>query len=154
MEKQLLRSRNNKMIAGVCGGIAEYFSVDPTIVRIIWAAVALAFPPGGIIAYIVAAIVMPEGQTDSPELEGQHSYEDQQNNEDNENDNQSGNAGQAKEPERFDPHKTRLVIGGALIFLGALFLAKEFMLFDPRYIWPLVFIGIGTFIIYKGGRGR
>ena len=49
---------NNRMICGVCAGVAEYFGIDPTIVRLIWAALALSGT--GILLYIVAAIVMPE----------------------------------------------------------------------------------------------
>ena len=53
-----LHKSNNRMICGVCAGVAEYFGIDPTIVRLIWAAVALSGT--GILLYIVAAIVMPE----------------------------------------------------------------------------------------------
>ena len=56
--KRLYKSSVNCMICGVCGGIAEYFGIDPTIVRLIWAALALSGT--GILLYIVAAIVMPE----------------------------------------------------------------------------------------------
>ena len=55
--KKLYKS-NNRMICGVCAGVAEYFGIDPTIVRLIWAALALSGT--GILLYIVAAIVMPE----------------------------------------------------------------------------------------------
>lgn len=59
MSKQLYRSKNNKVIAGVCGGVAEYFEVDPTIIRIAW--LLLAFPGGiGLLAYIICWIIMPE----------------------------------------------------------------------------------------------
>ncbi|MCF2705450.1 PspC domain-containing protein [Enterocloster clostridioformis] len=47
----------NKMLCGVCGGIGEYFNIDPTIVRLIWAIFACSGP--GIIAYFVAAIIIP-----------------------------------------------------------------------------------------------
>ncbi|QSX06274.1 PspC domain-containing protein [Sedimentibacter sp. zth1] len=60
MEKQLRRSSTNKKLAGVCGGIAEYFNIDPTLVRLGWVLFAF-FAGGGIIAYIIALIVMPEG---------------------------------------------------------------------------------------------
>ena len=53
--KKLYKS-NNRMICGVCAGVAEYFGIDPTIVRLIWAALALSGT--GILLYIVAAIVM------------------------------------------------------------------------------------------------
>ena len=55
--KKLYKS-NNRMICGVCAGVAEYFGIDPTIVRLIWAALALRGT--GSLLYIVAAIVMPE----------------------------------------------------------------------------------------------
>jgi len=57
--KKLCRSTSNKMIAGVCGGIAEYLNLDPTVIRLVWAAFCLAGGTG-ILAYIVAAIIMPE----------------------------------------------------------------------------------------------
>lgn len=46
------------MLAGVCGGIAEYFNIDPTVIRLIWAALALVWGTG-IILYIAAAIILP-----------------------------------------------------------------------------------------------
>ena len=58
MEKKLYRIEQGKKIAGVCGGLAEYFNVDPTVIRLGWAVVSL-FVPVGIVAYIVAALVMP-----------------------------------------------------------------------------------------------
>lgn len=57
-EKKLFKSKN-KMIAGVCSGFAEFFGVDPTIVRIVWAAVTL-LGGTGIILYIVCTLVMPQ----------------------------------------------------------------------------------------------
>ena len=56
--KRLYKSTANKKIAGVCGGIAEYFDIDPSLVRIGW--VLLCFAVGtGILAYIVAAVILP-----------------------------------------------------------------------------------------------
>ena len=57
--RRLYRSRTDRMIAGVCGGLAEYFNIDPTIVRII-AVVALIAGMGGFLAYIIMWIVVPE----------------------------------------------------------------------------------------------
>ncbi len=57
--KQLYKSRTNRKIAGVCGGIGEYFNIDPTLIRLGF--VALSFLAGGGLAvYIIAAIIMPE----------------------------------------------------------------------------------------------
>ena len=56
--KKLYRSDENKMLAGVCGGIAEYFGVDPTLIRLAW--VVFSLPGGsGLLAYILAAIIIP-----------------------------------------------------------------------------------------------
>lgn len=56
--KRLYKSKKDQIICGVCGGIAEYFDVDPTLVRI--ATALLATTGTGFLVYIVAAIVMPE----------------------------------------------------------------------------------------------
>lgn len=59
MEKKLYRSRVNRKLAGVCGGIAEYFNVDPTIIRLVF--VVLAICAGcGLLAYLLAWIIVPE----------------------------------------------------------------------------------------------
>lgn len=56
--KRLYKSNNDKMICGVCGGIANYFNIDPTLVRLAW--VILLFAAAfGLLAYIIAAIVIP-----------------------------------------------------------------------------------------------
>ena len=61
MEKKLYRSSTNKMLCGVCGGLAEYFNMDATLVRLIWA-ILTCFTAGfmGILAYIIAAIIIPQ----------------------------------------------------------------------------------------------
>lgn len=59
MEKKLTKS-NNKIIAGVCGGLAEYLNIDITVVRIVWALLSICsagFP--GLLLYIICALVMP-----------------------------------------------------------------------------------------------
>ena len=58
--KRLYRSTTDRKVAGVCGGLGEYFGVDPTIIRIIWVALVLGAGTG-IIAYIIFWIVVPEG---------------------------------------------------------------------------------------------
>jgi len=58
--KKLYRSNKNRVIAGVCGGIAEYFNLDPTLVRLAVVLLSLASVGTGIVAYIIAAIVMPD----------------------------------------------------------------------------------------------
>lgn len=58
MEKKLYRSTTDRKIAGVCAGVAEYIGMDPTMVRLLWAIVSL-FAGAGILAYIIAAFVIP-----------------------------------------------------------------------------------------------
>ena len=59
MEKRLCRSRQNRMLAGVCGGIAEYLGWDPTLVRVAWIILTL-LGGSGILIYLILWLVMPE----------------------------------------------------------------------------------------------
>jgi phage shock protein C len=60
--KRLYRSESEKMVAGVCGGVAEYLDIDPTIVRLVWVLfTALSGIIPGVIIYILAAIIVPLG---------------------------------------------------------------------------------------------
>ena len=73
-EKRLVRSRGNKMLAGVCGGLAEYLGVDPVIVRL--AAVLLTLWNGvGLLVYLVLALVMPQESDLAPKA---HACDDEE----------------------------------------------------------------------------
>jgi phage shock protein C len=61
-QKRLVRSINDRKLAGVCAGIADYFDMDPTIVRVLWLLATLV-PGPNIIAYVILWIAVPEGQT-------------------------------------------------------------------------------------------
>ncbi|MCD8156123.1 MAG: PspC domain-containing protein [Clostridiales bacterium] len=58
MRKRLYKSEENRVICGVCGGLADFFGIDPTIVRLIWA-VLTVFAGAGLWLYIIAAIIIP-----------------------------------------------------------------------------------------------
>ncbi|MBP5658694.1 MAG: PspC domain-containing protein [Paludibacteraceae bacterium] len=63
MEQKKLTRSNNKIVAGVCGGLAEYFGVDPTLIRVIYAVLSFfsaAFP--GLILYIILLVLMPQSE--------------------------------------------------------------------------------------------
>ena len=62
MNKKLYRNTSNKMVAGVCSGLAEYINIDPTVVRLIWTLISLS--GAGIVAYLIAAIIIPEKPSD------------------------------------------------------------------------------------------
>ncbi|MEK6853209.1 MAG: PspC domain-containing protein [Nanoarchaeota archaeon] len=58
--KRLYRSRNDKVFGGVCGGIAQYLDVDPVVVRLIWAVFSLVSMGMGVLAYLIAWVIIPE----------------------------------------------------------------------------------------------
>ena len=66
MNKKLYRSVKNEMIAGVCGGIADYFGCDPTLIRLAWVAFT-ALGGSGLLAYIICAIIIPKNPNELPE---------------------------------------------------------------------------------------
>jgi len=125
--KKLYRSKTNRVIGGVCGGIAEYFSIDPLIVRIGWVFVTL-FAGAGIIAYIAALIVVP----DNPEQEFIQKVK------------KSGGDG-AK------------LWGSLLIIIGLIFLLRETGFFYHFHIWSFpwqafmaaILIAFGIYLLYN-----
>jgi phage shock protein C len=65
-QKRLMRSAGDRKIGGVCGGFAEYLDVDSTLVRLVWVVAIFVPVPLGLIAYLVAWIVMPQAPLPSP----------------------------------------------------------------------------------------
>ena len=63
MEKKLYRSKNDSKLCGVCAGIAKFFKLDPTIIRLIWA-LAVLLAGSGIVLYIACALIIPEEPDD------------------------------------------------------------------------------------------
>lgn len=57
--KKLYRKNEGKILAGVCAGVADYLNIDPTIVRLLWVFITLAYG-AGLLAYIICAFIMPE----------------------------------------------------------------------------------------------
>lgn len=159
MEKRLYRSRSDRMIWGVCGGLAKYFGIDPTIVRII--AVLLVFSGFGILAYIIMAIVVPlEGsKVTTPEETVRENIEEMK-----ETASELGReirstfAGEEGKSEEVAKarHRRRNLFGIILIALGVIFLLGSFNLFwwfRWGNLWPLILVAIGVLIIL-GARRR
>jgi len=142
MEKRLYRSYTDKMLGGVCGGLGEYFDIDPVIIRILFV-IAVLFGGGGILAYIILWIVIPQKPLTIPKFNNEASTETNTSGEQNQNENSLRN---------FIVEKRRMnknsLAGIILIFLGVLFLLNNFV---PRFsfhdFWPLVLIGIGFALI-------
>jgi phage shock protein C len=64
--KQLLRSRRDRVFAGVCGGIGEYFEIDSNLVRLIWILISLAGVVPGVLLYLLAWVILPEDDEAEP----------------------------------------------------------------------------------------
>ncbi len=159
MEKRLYRSRSDRMICGVCGGLAEYFNLDPTIIRII--AVLLVFANGlGILAYIILAIVVP--QRDSKTTEPKDTIKENVE----EITARAKELGQeirstfaGKEDSTVAGKKTRqrphVIVGIIVIALGVLLLLGNLNLFwwlRWSYFWPLILVAVGLLIIFSARR--
>ena len=178
----LHRSKRNKVIFGVCGGLAEYFRVDPVLIRIIF--VIIAFSGVSILLYLVAALIMPEdreyggdqdrwgsaGQasgsqdansqdagsyTDNGPRTGEGSYTETGTGTDSSfEDEFNAGADNWDSPPKYETGKNRGIIGVILIGLGILFLGRQLIpaLFDSRYVVPVLLVVIGGIIVYRGRR--
>lgn len=153
MEKRLYRSRNDRMIWGVCGGLAEYFAIDPTLMRLIF--VLLIFAGGiGIIAYIVLAIVTPmeSSQTSEPrETIKQNVQEMKETAESIGEDIRTTfdkKSDTSKEPEKVPYQGAGYILGLIVLVIGiVLLLSNIFNWFHWAIFWPVILIVIGIVIV-------
>jgi phage shock protein C len=124
-----LRSRRDRVIAGICGGIANYLGVDATLVRVVTIVIAL-LPGPAVLAYLIAWVLIPEEPNGDPA---------------------------APRPPRqpgVGSDNARYIAGGVLIGLGALWLIGAILpgLFDLRVLLPVVLIAIGAALLVQGAR--
>ncbi len=132
MEKRLYRSRTERVLGGVCGGIAEYFGVDPTLVRLL-ALVLILAGGAGIIAYIIAWIVIPE----EPEKEKAEE--------------KAVITGERKEAEKKDIE----LVAWILIFVGLIWFCLHLLSwwwpsrFIARLIFPVALIVVGILLLWE-----
>jgi phage shock protein C len=145
---RLYRSRHDRMLAGVAGGLAEMWGADPSLVRVIWALLVVFTGGIALLVYIVMALVVPDEPLDF---------------------DRDAAAGEAATPEAraaaFAAHEARVaarrasggergafpasvILGGFLIILGGFFLAREFLpSIDFDWFWPLVLVGLGVLLV-------
>ncbi|MFH1087583.1 MAG: PspC domain-containing protein [Chloroflexota bacterium] len=159
MEKgRLCRSRTNRMIWGVCGGLAEYFDIDPTIIRVVMILLSLA-NGAGILMYILLAIVVP--------LEGSKSSTPEETIRENVEEikvttgrlgEELGSAlkGEGKAETADKGHQRSVQIFGViLILIGVLVLLGNLGLLwwvRGSHLWPLAVVAIGVLIIVRARR--
>jgi phage shock protein PspC (stress-responsive transcriptional regulator) len=156
MNRRLYRSRHDSVLGGVAGGVAEYLDVDPSIVRIIWAVLAIVTGGLFLLLYIVMWIVVPEspyaagpppgGVTPLPAASG---------------DPGAAPAGAPAEPAAYAPayggppprHRPRgsngaLIFGLILIGAGVWFLIEQYLpAFDRRFVWPVTLVLLGLVLL-------
>jgi phage shock protein C len=143
MYRKLYRSNKDKKLGGVAGGLAEYFSVDPTLVRILFV-LSVFLHGGGLLVYIILWIVVPEEPfvfvtPNAGTDEGIQGESGSSNTEDtNVNQNKYYQAAIEKQNKRTS------ILGAILIIIGVLFLMDNFI---PRIhfgdFWPLIFVAVG-----------
>jgi phage shock protein C len=119
--RPLRRSRTDKVLFGVCGGLGRQFGVDPVLLRIAFVVLTLANGVG-ILLYIIAAIVIPEERPGEPMV--------------------------AVRPS--DPGLGRMIVGGALVALGGLLLVDRFVPIAGQVFLPLIVVVIGLAVLLKG----
>ncbi|MBT9177094.1 MAG: hypothetical protein DDT20_01423 [Firmicutes bacterium] len=150
------------MIAGVCGGLADYFGLDPTLVRIAMAAL-MFFDGIGFIAYIAMALIVPkESMRAASPTQGVEANIKELAETAEELGERLEQTFASKKPERASAETRqsrvpRAVLGGAIVVLGAFLLLRSFNLMwwiDSRWVWPGVLILCGFALIIQGARRR
>lgn len=123
--RTLRRSRSDRVISGVCGGLGHYLGVDPVLIRIV--AVALAFASGfGIVAYVIAWIAVPES-ADGPE---------------------------AVRPPAASA-ALAVIAGVSLVAVGGVWLVRELVpWFETDIVWPVIVVVAGLLVLVTGIRRR
>lgn len=121
----LRRTPDDKVIAGVCGGLGRYLGIDPVLLRIAFVVLALA-GASGVVLYVIAWIVIPEAKPAEPVGE--------------------------RPPSSTDT--ARLVIGGALIAVGTIALLNVAVPRFGRFFWPMALIAVGIAVIIGASSRR
>lgn len=150
MESKLYRPKEDRVIAGVCSGIARYFKIDVIIIRLIFVLLAI-YAGSGVLIYLILLIIMPE--------ENGKSYADDVKKNINENKkteikNELKNAASEIKKSAAKNSRNTEVFALILIFLGLMFLMQNFLpvIFNFAKLWPLFFVLLGIIILFSGGR--
>jgi phage shock protein C len=121
-QRRLTRSRDDRMIGGVCAGLARYLGLDPTLVRVAFA--LLGVMGGGFLLYIILWIVVPEAEPGE----------------------------QPAAVHAASSDVARYIIGGILVAAGSIALIGLVIPEASRYFWPAAVIVAGLALVYSGGK--
>jgi phage shock protein C len=142
VRERLYRSRSDRMIFGVAGGMARWLDVDPAVVRLVWALLIIAGGVG-LLLYIVAAIVIPEEPLGAMPPTGASGAGTPDG-------GQMGTTGWAgsRRMHRHDNSTAPMIIGIVLVLLGAWFLAERYISWlDNALLWPALLIVVGVLLL-------
>lgn len=166
--ERLYRSRRERIIGGVCGGIAEYMHIDPTLIRVGWVVAALIWG-AGILVYLICWLVIPEapwgyqsqprpgreGKSTWSDLGGWSKAEDRPFGGEGGEGGSGGEGGQAEPASQ--PSRLATLAGIFCIGLGILALLPIVVplpIFTWSRLWPVLVIGLGILLIASGARER
>jgi len=153
MTKKLYRSQKDKMIAGVCGGLSEYFEVDVTIVRLLFVLV-LILGGSAILLYLILWLVLPRNPNEPIALNKERVKDVMEEIKDKA---QEARKEMTKDVEEGNGRKRRHhLFGWILVILGLIFLANTLLpsIFQPPLLrfWPLLLVVLGVVLIARPGR--
>jgi phage shock protein C len=154
MNDRLYRSRDDRVLAGVAGGLAEYWDADPSLIRLVWALLMLFTGGLALIVYIVMAIVVPE----DPGLAGRilTAAGDALAPGSDRRSQRAASRAAAREARRAaraaragdGPRVATMIVGGALVLFGLWFLLEEYLPgFDSDWFLPVALVGLGALIL-------
>lgn len=134
--KKLVRSKKDRIIAGVCGGLGEYFDLDPIFFRLAFV-LATFFGGSGVLIYIILFFIIPEENEKVKPLDSKEYTESRKS--------------EIKEIAQKHSGQGKLMAGVILIVLGAIFLSESYMpeSFNFEKLWPLILIVIGIAVLVK-----
>jgi phage shock protein C len=174
MNNHLYRSRDDRMLAGVAGGLAELWDADPSLVRILWALLVILTGGIALVVYIVMAIVVPEEDevvawggtpgTTQPDAStppvgapGQPAVDWHQGRNEARAAARSARheARVARRAARGNDHSGGIVVGVLFVLLGTWFLVREYLpTIDWDWFWPLALVGFGVLVLALAVRPR
>ena len=154
MKKKLYRSKKDCVIGGVCGGIAEYFDVDTTLIRLL-AILIFFFGGSGIVAYIIGWIIIPQnpnGNTeDNSENKGEIEEKTKKGTEKTNNKIEENLS--EKEPEGNSERNRNIILGIILVIAGLIFMGSTFFPWITwaawSTFWPVIIIVVGLVIMIR-----
>ena len=151
MKSRLERSNTNRVIGGVCGGIAEYLAVDATLVRVVFVIFAFLTAGLGVLAYIVLLVLMPQPGQPAPFTTSTPPAAPT----DTTGSSQTAPLSVAPVDPAFhaaEAERRRMAFGYVLIALGVAFLlsnAGVFRFVQWQFLWPVVLIGVGVLFLVQ-----